>query len=161
MKRIGLKVFSIGMLASVGLVTMQQGFAQSGPPSFAATGVPKCSVATLKGRYMFASTGAVFPPAFGVKEQSVGNAAGFHIFNGDGTGQDYVTATLNGVDLHVPSPNHFRYTVNDDCTGSYFIIGGGPTFNIFVSPDGSQMTAINTDEGNASSYTPSTRVFPK
>jgi hypothetical protein len=162
MKRIGLKVFSIGVLASVGLVTIQQGFAQSATP----TGVPKCSVATLKGRYLFAAPAILFPPAFGIQDQAVGNAAGAHVFNGDGTGQDYVTFTLNGVDQHVPSPTNFIYTLNSDCTGTYSVgppgpNAFGPTFAIFVSPDGSWMTSINTDQGSASSYVPSMRVFPK
>jgi hypothetical protein len=153
MKRIGLGVFGIGVLASVGLVTMQQGIAGDG--------APKCTPATLKGRYLFAAPAFIFPPAFGVKEQAVGNAAGFHVFNGDGTGQDYVTFTLNGVDQHVPSPAPLFYTLNSDCTGTYRLPPPGPTFDIFVSPDGKEMTAINTDPGSASSYTPSTRVWPK
>jgi hypothetical protein len=153
MKRIGLKVFSIGVLASVGLVTMQQGFADDG--------APKCTQATLKGRYLFAAPAVIFPPAFGVTEESVGNAAGFHIFNGDGTGKDYVTFTLNGINQHVPSPTPFFYTLNSDCTGSYKIGPPGPTFDIFVSPNGEEMTATNTDKGSASSYVPSRRVWPK
>jgi hypothetical protein len=135
------------------MVTIQQGFADEGGP--------RCTLATLKGRYLFAAPAFIFPPAFGVTEQAVGNAAGFHIFDGKGSGLDYVTFTLNGVDQHVHSPNTLLYTLNEDCTGTYKLVGGGPTFDIFVSPDGSQMTAINTDAGSASSYTPSTRVFPK
>ena len=59
-----------------------------------------CNVTTLKGRYLFAAPTILFAPAFGLKDQetAVGNAAGIHVFNGDGTGEDYVTATLNGVE---------------------------------------------------------------
>jgi hypothetical protein len=161
MKRIGLGIFSIGVLASAGLVTVQQGFAQSAAP-----GVPKCALATLKGLYLFGGgTATIFPPAFGVKEVSVGTAAGIHVFNGDGTGKDYVTFALNGENQHVPSPTNFIYTLKDDCTGTYSVgppgpNAFGPTFDIFVAPDGSQMTSINTDQGSAGSFVPSTRVWP-
>ena len=154
MKRIGLGVFSIGVLASVGLVTMQQGFADDG--------APKCTLATLKGRYLFAASGFLFPPTGGVKEQSVGNVAGYHIFDGRGHGQDYVTVSLNGVVEPIPSPVDLTYTLNADCTGTYEVLGtGAPTFAIFVSPNGEEMTAINTDKGDAFSYVPSRRVWPK
>jgi hypothetical protein len=153
MKRVGLWAVGMGVLVSIGLLTVEQGFADDG--------APRCTLATLKGRYLFAAPGILFPPAFGLTEQAVGNAAGFHIFNGNGTGQDYVTFTLNGVDQHVPSPTPLTYTINSDCTGTYAVAAPGPTFDIFVSPNGDQMTAINTDPGSASSYTPSTRVWPK
>ena len=72
-----------------------------------------------------------------------------------------MTFTLNGINQHVPSPTPFFYTLNSDCTGTYKVGPPGPTFDIFVSPDGDEMTAINTDPGSASSYSPSTRVSPK
>jgi hypothetical protein len=155
MKRAALWVVGIAVLVSVGLLTVEQGFA------IEKDGAPKCTLSTLKGRYLFSAPAVVFPPAFGVSETSVGNAAGFHIFNGDGTGHDYVTLTLNGVVVPVPSPNDLTYTLNADCTGTYEVLGGGPTFDIFVSPTGDEMTAINTNKGVASSYTPSRRVWPK
>ena len=160
MKRVGLWAVGIGVLASVGLLTVAQGFAGDND------GATKCTVKTLKGRYLFGGGSAtLFPPAFGVTEVSVGNAAGYHIFNGDGTGMDFVTFTLNGVDQNVPSPNHLTYTLNSDCTGTYTVLPLGlglPKFAIFVSPNGDEMTSINTEpEGTASSYTPSRRVAPK
>lgn len=151
MKQIGLCALAIGVLVSTELLTVGQGYADGA----------QCSLATLKGRYLFAAPAILFPPAFGLTEQAVGNAAGFHIFNGNGSGKDYVTATINGVDLHVPSPAAFTYTLKPDCTGTYALVGGGPTFDIFVSPNGDEMAAINTDPGTASSYTPSRRVAPQ
>jgi len=153
MKRVGLWAVGIGVLAGLGLLTAEQGFSDDGGP--------KCTPATLKGRYLFAAAGNLFPPAFGLTEQAIGNAAGFHIFNGNGSGQDYVTFTINGIDQHVPSPNSLMYTLNPDCTGTYEVLGGGPTFAIFVSPSGDEIAAINTDPGSASSYAPSRRVAPK
>jgi hypothetical protein len=158
MKRVGLWAIGIGVLASVGFLTAAQAFADDND------GATKCTVKTLKGRYLFAAPATLFPPAFGLMEgeTAVGNAAGFHIFNGDGTGQDYVTFTLNGVDQHVPSPEPLTYTLNSDCTGTYTVLHGGPSFDIFVSPNGDEMASINIEPaGAASSYTPSRRVAPK
>jgi hypothetical protein len=157
MNRVGLWAIGIGVLVSMGLLTVKHGYADENDRA------TKCTLATLKGRYLFAGTGTLFPPAFGLTEQAVGNAAGYHVFNGNGTGQDYVTFTINGVDQHVPSPNDLTYTLNSDCTGTYSVLPLGqglPTFDIFVSPNGDEMTSINTDPGNASSYTPSRRVWP-
>jgi hypothetical protein len=161
MKRVRLCAIGIGVLASVGLLTVAQGFADEND------GATKCTVKTLKGRYLFAAPAMLFPPAFGVTETSVGNAAGFHIFNGDGTGMDFVTFTLNGVDQNVPSPNQLTYTLNSDCTGTYTVHNPpgappGPKFDIFVSPNGDEVASINIEpKGAASSYTPSRRVAPK
>jgi hypothetical protein len=96
MKRVGLWAIGIGVLASMGLLFVAQGYAGDDD------GATQCSLKTLKGRYLFAGSGVAFPPAFGVTEVSVSNAAGFHIFNGDGTGQDYVTFSINGVVQKVP-----------------------------------------------------------
>jgi hypothetical protein len=154
MKRAGLWAVGIGVLVSGGPLAVEQGYAGDHEG--------KCTLATLKGRYLFAAPAMLFPPAFGVTEVSVSNAAGFHIFNGDGTGQDYVTFTLNGVDQHVPSPEPLTYTLNSDCTGTYTVLNGGPSFDIFVSPNGDEMASINIEPaGAASSYTPSRRVAPK
>ena len=156
MKRVGLWAVGIGVLASVGLLTVTQGYAGDND------GATKCTVKTLKGRYLFAGAGTLFPPAFGVTEESVGNAAGYHIFNGDGTGQDYVTFTLNGVDQHVPSPDPLTYTLNSDCTGTYTVLHGGPSFDIFVSPNGEELAVTATGPpGNALAEGPNRRVGPK
>src|SRR3954468_112418 len=87
MKRRWLWVLGAGVLATVGVVTAERGFAIENDG-------PKCTPATLKGRYLFASTGTLFPPAFGLTETAVGSAAGVHIFDGNGGGQDYVTFTI-------------------------------------------------------------------
>ena len=40
------------------------------------------------------------------------------------------------------------YTVNADCTGS-MTVSGGPTFSLFIAPDGESMASIATDPGGA------------
>jgi hypothetical protein len=123
MKRVGLWAVGICVLVSVGLLTVAQGYAGEAQ-GYAGDndGAPKCTLATLKGRYLFATSGVGFPPAFGVTEQALGNAAGYHVFNGDGTGQEYVTFTINGIDQHLPSPFDLTYTLNSHCTGTYTVL---------------------------------------
>ena len=152
MTRAGLWAIGIGVLVSVGPLAVEQGYAGDHEG--------KCTLATLKGQYLFAGSGMAFPPAFGIPEgtpPSVGNSAGYHIFNGDGTGIDFVTATVNGVDQHVPSPVLITYTLNHDCTGTYSV-QNGPNFDIFVAFDGSQLAVIGTDPGAAGLEVLSQRV---
>ena len=78
---------------------------------------PRCTLKTLKGRYLFADKGTILPPAFGVTGPTPGANAGFHIFNGDGTGTDIVTLRVNGVTVLRNAVVPTSYTVNADCTG--------------------------------------------
>ena len=152
MTRAGLWAIGIGVLVSVGPLAVEQGYAGDHEG--------KCTLATLKGQYLFAGSAMLFPPAFGIPEgtpPSVGSSAGYHIFNGDGTGMDFVTFTVNGVDQHVPSPVLITYTLNHDCTGTYSV-QNGPNFDIFVAFDGSQLAVIGTDPGAAGLEVPSQRV---
>ena len=68
---------------------------------------------------------------------------------------------MDGKD-RVLSPNDLIYNLNPDCTGTYTVLDGGPEFDIFVSPNGDEMTSIATaPKGNAGAFTPSRRVAPK
>lgn len=136
MKRTAPWVIGIGVLVGVG-PTVQPGYAGE---------IGKCSLATLKGQYLFDGSGTLFPPAFGVTAVSVDASAGYHIFNGDGTGTDYVTFSINGIDQNVSSPVATTYTLNADCTGT-FSVKNGPNFDIFVAVDGSALSVVETDNG--------------
>ena len=138
MTRVGLWVIGTGVLISVGLLTVEHGYADENDRT------TKCTLATLKGRYLFAGTGTRLPPA--VEEPTPTASAGYHIFNGDGTGTDFVTFSVNGIDQHVPSPVPITYTLNSDCTGTYSV-QNGPNFDIFVAVDGSALSTIDTDPG--------------
>ena len=109
-----------------------------------------CNVGTLKGRYLFAYSTTVLPPAFGVTTPTPSNAAGFNILNGDGTGTDTVTLSIGGhiVLENVVVPT--SYTINADCTGVYTVlVPNGPTFNLFIAPDGEHFASIATGpQGN-------------
>src|SRR6478672_13878184 len=105
-----------------------------------------CTLATLKGQYLFADAGTLLPPA--VEQPTLSAYAGFHVFNGDGTGTDVITGRLGGqIALeNVVSP--ISYSVNADCTGSLTVIGG-PTFGLFIATDGESIASITTDPGGA------------
>jgi len=145
MKRVGLwMAIGIGISITGGLPTVEPGYAQGKEQT--------CTVKTLKGRYLFALNSTLLPPAFGVTEPTPSFAAGFHIFNGDGTGADIVTFRLGGVTVLENSVAPISYTVNSDCTGSYTVQNGGPSFGLFIAPDGESIAAISTDPpGNGGS----------
>ena len=128
-----------GLVLALGLLNLE--------PAYAAG--QQCSLATLKGQYMVAAAGTLFPPAFGVTAPSISTVAGYSIYNGDGTGTDYVTFAVNGVNQNVTSPTATSYTLGPDCTGSKTVLPFGPQFNIFVAADGELLTAIATDPGFA------------
>jgi hypothetical protein len=149
MKRIGLWAIGLGALVSAGPLAVDKAYGGE------KEGI--CTLATLNGQYLFAGSGTLFPPAFGVTSPSAAASAGYHIFNGDGTGTDFVTFTVNGIDQHVPSPAPITYTLNHDCTGTYSV-QNGPNFDIFVAVDGSSLSVIDTDQGVSFSEGPNQRV---
>jgi hypothetical protein len=102
-----------------------------------------CTLATLKGRYLFASEGTSLPPSFGVTQPTPGAHAGFHLFNGDGTGTEIVTFNMGGVTVLDTASIPFQYTVNADCTGS-FSLPSGLFVDLFIAPGGEEFTSILT-----------------
>src|SRR5215472_9372697 len=145
MKRAGLWAIGIAGLTSLGALGIEQGYAGENDRG--------CNLATLNGQYLFNGTGTQFPPAFGLKSgTAIGTSAGFHIFNGDGTGMDFVTFALNGVNQNVPSPVAITYTLNHDCTGTYQVPSAGLHFDIFVAVDGSALITNETDPGSGAIF---------
>jgi hypothetical protein len=131
---------------------LDSGSLGAGPPAIApvhAGDTTKCTLATLKGQYLVSATGMLFPPAFGVTEPSVSAAAGYSVYKGDGTGTDWMTFTVNGVNAQVTSPAATSYTLKSNCTGTKTVLPDGPHFNIFVAINGPALTAISTDTGFA------------
>jgi hypothetical protein len=78
MKRIGLWGMGIGLISCVCVGRVE--FTYANEKERATT----CSLATVKGRYLFATNGTNFPPA--ATQQTLFARAGYRIFNGDGTG---------------------------------------------------------------------------
>ena len=137
MKRVGAWAVGIGLVVAVGLLTVGQGYAKDKHDK------GTCSLATLKGRYLFASTGTLLPPAFGVTEPTPGADAGYHVFNGDGTGTDIVTVRVGTAIVldNFVTPTH--YTVNANCTG-VLSVPNGPSFDLFIAPNGDFLSTIST-----------------
>jgi hypothetical protein len=102
-----------------------------------------CSLETLNGRYLNHGTGRIFPPAFSVTQESVSAVAGYSVYDGKGAGADFVTFSVNGNVVPTPPQQNTTYTLKPDCTGTKTVIGG-PTFNIYVAPDGSFFTEVAT-----------------
>ena len=87
-----------------------------------------CSVASLKGTYAFRRTG--------VNNVVGGPIAqiGIEVFNGDGTrGLIRTTRSTNGeIRDWTDEPPSGSYTVDPDCTGSFFDADGTKTHNLIV-----------------------------
>lgn len=127
------------------------GLLVAGSTAWADDGVegPPCTLKTLKGRYLFAEKGTILPPAFGVTGPTTGADAGFHLFNGDGTGTDIVTLRVNGATVLKNAVVPISYTVNADCTGTITVlVPGGPSFGMFIAPNGEAIATIAADPGN-------------
>ena len=120
---------------------------------------PACTLATLKGRYLFGGVATLLPPA--TPQATLLAVAGYHIFNGDGTGTDVVTSTINGAILSKNFVGPVSYTVNPDCTGTYTVPSEGLTFDIFIAPRGEELIVISTKAGFVMVQGPNRRVSEK
>ena len=154
MKSAGLWAMKIGLVIFLGISAVEQGYADE--REHATT----CSLATLKGRYLFAASWTSFPPA--VKQLTLLARVGYRIFNGDGTGTIIATTSDNGVVTTPDAHADLSYTVNADCTGTYTVlVPGAPTAEIFVAPNGEEFVAIETSNGRANDAFSSRRVGPE
>jgi hypothetical protein len=120
---------------------------------------PTCDLATLKGRYLFGGIATLLPPA--APQTTLLAVAGYHIFNGDGTGTDVVTSTIDGAILNQHFVAPISYKVNPDCTGTYTVPSEGLTFDIFIAPRGEELIVIGTRRGFVLVQGPSRRVSEK
>jgi hypothetical protein len=151
MKRVGVWAIAIGLFITLGLLTIEHGYAEEKDHA------PTCTLETLQGRYLFGGISTLFPPAFGVTQQSLGASAGYHIFHGDGTGTDIVTFSINGEVVLENAVFPITYTVNPDCSGTYTVTSG-PSQGIFIAPSGEELIAIGTDPGVVLVQGPNRRV---
>jgi hypothetical protein len=109
-----------------------------------------CSVASLKGTYAFRRTG--------VNNVVGGPIAqiGIAVFNGDGTrGLIRTSRSTNGeIQDWTDFPPSGSYTVDPDCTGTFFDADGAATNNVVVRDEGKRFfllsvapDTITTEEG--------------
>jgi hypothetical protein len=149
MKRARLWAIGIVALASVGPL-VEQGYAGESEGG--------CTLATLRGLYMFAQSGYVTISGSLVPQGVTGKA----VFYGNGKFDSLATISIGGTiipDDAAPG----TYTLNSDCTGTVTVLMKAPTPNvhldIFVAPDGDKFFTIQTDPGNVLSGTEQ-RVAP-
>jgi hypothetical protein len=99
-----------------------------------------CSVASLKGTYAYLRTGVNSALGGPVAEM------GLDVFNGDGT-RGIIRATGSSLDgsydwTNVPWPNG-SYTVDPDCTGSFFKADGTKIENVIVLDGGKRFSVMS------------------
>jgi hypothetical protein len=92
--------------------------------------------------------------------ESLFSRAGIRIFYGDGTGTTIARESVNGVIRPADTRSDLSYTVNADCTGTLKVLSAGATSEIFVAPNGEDMTVIATDSGHVEAYS-TWRVGPE
>jgi hypothetical protein len=140
MKRGGLWAAGVVTLVSVGLLVGTQGYAQGTEDDSKAT----CSEATLRGTYLFAYDGIE------IKEGHHAHApfavAGYEVYDGNGEVNGVVSTSVEGPISH-NKPTSGTYSVNNDCTGTVSYTGRGTHYDLFIAPDGSMFTFVQTNPG--------------
>jgi len=126
--------WAIALFATLGVATLQRGFAQD---------QDLCSLATLNGRYVFDATGWNVVNGSAVPKTVVE----FLRFKGDGTLTSIATAVVGGNIIANDATGSGTYTVNSDCTGTLTFNGSGLTFDLFIAPSGRQFHMIETATG--------------
>jgi hypothetical protein len=134
-RRRGLWVACVILLVGVaGVLAVGAGYAKDEDDG------AKCSEATLHGTYLYADHG------FEIK----GNAqvpiaeAGYQVFNGNGKVKGVATGNFNGKIDFRKEPFSGTYTVKADCTGT-LAFPDGLEVDMFIAPDGSMFTTIQTN----------------
>ena len=98
-----------------------------------------CTVGTLRGSYVFSASG--FNIVGGLQQPKA--IVEVIVFHGDGTlDVPAATVSLNGAIIRSPQ-SVGTYTVEDDCSGT--ITFNGPTYDIFLSKDGDDISMIQTN----------------
>jgi hypothetical protein len=135
-KRRGIWAACVALLVGVGVLVVGTGFvAKNEDAKDEDADEAKCSVATLHGRYLYAYDGVEG------KKQTPFAVAGHQVFNGNGTQHGVSSFNVNGKTF---SNQHFSgtYTVKADCTGT--ITTDGSESDMFIAPDGSMFTWVQT-----------------
>ena len=124
--------------ALVSLLAVAMPFGISG--TALAEGEQVCGPQTLQGSYVFTAQG--FNIVSGVAQPKA-IVEGID-FNGDGTlSVPFATLSVNGVIIVTPPGGVGTYTVETNCQGT-LTFTNGPTYNIFASSNGRQVSMIQT-----------------
>ncbi len=100
-----------------------------------------CSEQTLRGTFVFNAHGFNIVNGAAQPKAIVEGIT----FNGDGTlSVPFATVSINGQIIQVPPGGTGVYTVQGSCQGTLNFTNG-PSFNIFVRPNGKSLWMIQTD----------------
>ena len=143
MKRVSLWMIGIGLCITMGLITVEPGYAEKKEHE------PTCTLATLQGRYLSTFSGFLVPPTPGVTAQTPLAGAQVDIFNGDGTGTHQATVSVNG-EIAQFGDILVSYTVNADCSGTITLHLPFGTINsdMYIAPNGAEFVVVQTDTGS-------------
>ena len=135
---------------SIALVVFASMFVVGAVPNAQAR---QCSNASLKGAYGFLDSHTVVPA--GTPFTALGR------WNFDGKGNFTITLTINdnGTVTHVNDSG--PYTVNVDCTGKIFILGGTGTVEIVLVDGGKEFYELPTNPSSlVTSFSVAKKQFP-
>jgi hypothetical protein len=130
----GLALIVLVVVGAAALTSVGAGYAKDEDASRRA----KCSVATLKGTYLFAADGVEIKG----NDQIPASYAGYEVFDGNGKVNQVFSANLNGKVTRYETISG-TYTVDADCTGTA-TYADGTRFDQFIAPDGSKLTFVQT-----------------
>ena len=145
MKRSGIwaaGVVLVLLVVGTGVLAGGAGYAEDNGDNGDENAVAKCSEATLHGTYLLAYDGVEIKG----NDQLPFAFAGYEVYDGNGKVKGVYSANFNGEvfrNLRFPG----TYTVKANCTGtSTFISDGVPNrADLFIAPDGSKFTAVQTN----------------
>lgn len=105
-------------------------------------GERECSAATLRGLYVFAASGYNIVGGAAIPKAILESIR----FNGDGTlTVPSATVSIDGTIRHSPPNGTGTYAVAPDCTGTLAFGPPGPTFDLILSPGGSEFFMIQNN----------------
>jgi len=105
-----------------------------------------CSKKTLKGTYLFAYEG------FEIKNGNKVPFAVAGIEERDGKGKVKGVYSANGPNAHNEKFSG-EYDVNPDCTGTNTFPDDDSQYDMFIDPDGSEFTVVQTNSDFVASWT--------
>ena len=144
MKRSGIwaaGVVLVLLVVGAGVLAGGAGYAEDNGDNGDENAMAKCSKDTLQGTYLFAHDGVVTEgPGKGPFAQ-----AGYDVFDGNGKVDTVFSANFPGKIYHMEHAPTSTYTVKADCTGT---IGSQ---DLFIAPDGSMFTFVQTDPSTVTS----------
>jgi hypothetical protein len=122
----------LGVVGLVGVLGVGRGFANDEDAE------AKCSEATLEGTYLFANDGVEIRG----NNQLPFAVAGREVRDGKGNVKGVASGNFNG-EVFRNEPFSGTYSVNADCTGTNTFTDG-THFDMFIAPDGSEFTVVQT-----------------